>query len=179
EARAVARFAEWILPRHDHLDQFVEHAAADAYRPAGMSPSAVAGEAERALRAAAPRRIDVEIVGHVGRHEQFVALAERVIEAAGGAQAEHVPVAHQLDGRAGMMGDDDLGLAVGAHDHVLALGVGEEAAGMDPLRMLDAAAIGPVTADHITAFDRAGEAARHTIAGNGDVRTAGEDLLDA
>ena len=100
EARAVTRFAERIAPLHDHLDQFVEHSAADTDRPAGMGPGAVAGEAERALRAAAARRVDVEIVGHVRRHEQFVALAERVVEAAGGAQAEHVPIAHQLDGRA-------------------------------------------------------------------------------
>ena len=50
---------------------------------------------------------------------------------------------------------------------------------MHPFGVLDAAAIGPVAADHVTAIDRAGEAARHAVAGDGDVRTAGEDLLDA
>src|SRR5665213_4371823 len=49
EARAVARFAERIAPRHDHLDEFVEHAAADADRPARVSPGAVAGEAQCTL----------------------------------------------------------------------------------------------------------------------------------
>src|SRR6202035_5907790 len=83
------------------------------------------------------------------------------------------------DGRAGMMGDDDLGLPDAAHDHVLALGVGEEATGVDPFRVLDATAVSPVAADHVTTLDRAGVAARHTVAGDGDVRTTGEHLLDA
>src|ERR1700722_10538467 len=52
-ARSVARFSQRIAALHDHLDQFVEHAAADADRPAGMGPGAVAGKAGGALRAGA------------------------------------------------------------------------------------------------------------------------------
>src|SRR6202012_5511908 len=79
ETGAVTRLAEGIAARHDHLDQFVEHPAPDADRPAGMRPGAVAGKAERALGAAAPWRADVEIVGHLGGNEKFVALAERIV----------------------------------------------------------------------------------------------------
>ena len=163
----------------DHLDEFVEHAAADTDGPGGMRPGAVARQSQRTLHATAARRVDVEIVGHVRRYEQLVALAQSVVEASGRAQAEHVPIAHQLDGRARMVGDHDLGLAVGTEHHVLAGCVGDEAAGMDPLGVLNAAAIGPVAADHVTAIDRSGEAARHAVAGNRDVGPAGEDLLDA
>ena len=50
---------------------------------------------------------------------------------------------------------------------------------MDPLGVLDAAAVGPVAADHVAAIDRAGEAARHAVAGNGDVGPAAKTFCDA
>ena len=61
------------------------------------------------------------------------------------------------------MRQHDLRRAVAVERGLVA--VHDEAAGMDPFRMIDAAAIGPVALDHVSAVDAPGIASRHAVAG--------------
>src|SRR3546814_8717713 len=62
------------------------------------------------------------------------------------------------------MGNEDFGLAIRQLGHLL---VSEhDAARMDPFCMLDAAAIGPVAADHVSTVHRAREPSRNAVSGD-------------
>ena len=111
-----------------------------------------------------------------GRNEQLVVF-DRVIIAAGAAQAENVPVALELDRISGVVDQNDFRMAGSVELHVFA--VGDEAAGMDPFGMIDRAAVAPDAFDQIPAIDRLGIAAWHTLAGDGHVCAAGVDGVGA
>jgi hypothetical protein len=71
-----------------------------------------------------------------------------------------------------MVTEHDLGSAIGIEFHVFA--VHDETTGVDPFGVIDAAAVGPVSADLITAINRASEAPRHAIARHRHVGTRGK-----
>src|SRR3546814_3094001 len=74
------------------------------------------------------------------------------------------------------MGNEDFGLAIRQLGHLL---VSEhDAARMDPFCMLDAAAIGPVAADHVSTVHRAREPSRNAVSGDHYIGVLGENFTD-
>src|SRR3546814_18898656 len=68
------------------------------------------------------------------------------------------------------------GLAIRQLGHLL---VSEhDAARMDPFCMLDAAAIGPVAADHVSTVHRAREPSRNAVSGDHYIGVLGENFTD-
>ncbi len=103
------------------------------------------------LPAAVMRRRRIRGIAQRVRYEEL-APGDRVVEAACATQAQHVPVAKERDARFRMMRDRDLGRAIGAACRPVALH--DNAAGMHPFGMVDAAAVGPAAGDHIAAATR-------------------------
>ena len=102
--------------------ELVEHAAADAGRPPGVAQDGEADDAERVQAAAAPRRLGGGDVRERLGHEHVV---DAVVDAAGRAQPQHVPVV------------DQRGLRHREHEDPRFARVRHHAQGVDVARVLD------------------------------------------
>ena len=117
--------------------------------------------------------LDGVLAVHVAQRVRDEALGiDRVIEAPGSAEAHDVPVVLQLDRVAGHVRDDHGRCAV-IVQHRLAV-VHEHAAAVDPVCMVDTAAVAPVAPDHVAAVDAPCDPARDPLSRDVRLRAAGE-----